>query len=239
MRAPELPPTPKAREAAAVEGAVELIRSKLKAESNDAVVEEYGEEFADGIAEYGEAVATALMVRSTVNAMQDLLATTDDESPFGNRQRNQHVLADAVKHIQALQDTLKKLPAGVMGLIFSTEYEGDGHNYLVNIAEKFHKAGPRLHNFAVALQSLKIRCALFIESPPGEQASADFASRLAAMCAADILEHHGVQPTRGNDGKASTFEQVASLLHEAATGEAGRNLAHACREELKRRRGHK
>jgi hypothetical protein len=224
MRAPEPPLTPRAREAAAIASAVELIRSKLKAEGSDT------------IAEYGEEFATALMVRSTVNAMQDLLATSDDESPFGNRQRNQRILAEVVKHIQALQETLRELPAGVAGLIFSTEYEGDDHNYFVNIAEKFHKARPRLYNFAVALQSLKNRCAFFVESRPGEQASADFASRLATICAADILEQHGVQPTRGNDDKASTFEQVATLLHEAVTGEAGRNLAHACREELKRRK---
>jgi hypothetical protein len=225
MRAPDPPLTPKAREAAAIAAAVELIRARVKTESNDA------------IAEYGEEFATAFIVRSTVNVMQDLLATTDGASPFGNRPRNRRSLAEVVKHIEALQNALQELPAGVKGVIFSTEYEGDDDGgYLVSIAEKFRKAGPRLYNFSVALQSLKDRCAPFIESPPGEQASADFASKLSAMCAADILERHGVPLTRGNDAKASPFEQLTSFLCEAATGEARKDLAHACREEIKRRK---
>jgi hypothetical protein len=225
-----LPSTPKARETAAIAGAVKLIRSAVGTED-------------DQIAEYGAEFATAWMVRSTVNAMQDWLAISDDKSPFGNRTRNRNLLIEMLEHIRALQDILREMPSGVKGLIFSTdESAGTGFvraGHFVCVAEKSERAIPRLYNFAVTLQSLKNRCATFTESLPGEHPTIDFPSKLAAICAADILEYHGVKPTRGNDAKASTFEQLAAFLYEAATGDDSKELAHACRKEIDRRNAQK
>ena len=67
---------------------------------------------------------------------------------------------------------------------------------------------------------------------PGDRDNANFPHRITAFCSAGILKSYGLTPSRGNDAKPSLFEEVASSLFEAATGEGEANLSRACRDMI-------
>jgi hypothetical protein len=253
MRAPDKP-SPKAREAAAIEHIVDLIRTRIAPDGDDAIINDIdpfegdpefaipsnqrGTTIATGeTVAFGNTFATGLMVRQIVNFLQDVFANTDDKSPWGIKSQNKNIIDEVNEQIEALQQSLSKVPRGVGYLLFSTA-PGDGFltaGYYPNahFEKRYTQALAEFSNFAGTLGSLHDRCIALIKTPPGEHALTYYPHKLTAMCAADILVHYGVEPTRGNEGKPSLFEQITSSLFEAATGEAGANLAHACREFLK------
>jgi hypothetical protein len=76
------------------------------------------------------------------------------------------------------------------------------------------------------------RCDELLREPPGERPDTNYRNKQIAVCAADILDYHGIRPTRGNDAKPSLFEQIASSFLAAVTGMQGADLNHACRRVL-------
>ena len=76
-----------------------------------------------------------------------------------------------------------------------------------------------------SLSELRARVDGMRDQVPGERDNANFPQRITAFCSAGILKSYGVKPTRGNEAKPSLFEEVASSLFEAATGEAEANLS--------------
>lgn len=255
MRAPGLPTTPKAREAAAVEHIVDLVRTGIAPSDDDPIVGPLVDPFkgdpefespnnqrdtvvaTSEIVAYGNTVATALMVRSIVNFLQDVFANCDEKSPWGIKSQNKKAITEVNEQIEALQLSLSKVTRGVGYLLFETE-PGDGFltaGYYPNaqFEKQYTQALTQFQTFASTLMSLHDRCDALVNSPPGEHQSTNFPRKLTATCAANILTHHGIKPTRGNDDKASLFETIASSLFEAATGEAGANLTHACYEFLR------
>ena len=100
------------------------------------------------------------------------------------------------------------------------------------MAQEHPEAMARFQDFTVRLKAMKNRCGELLRKPPGERSNTNYRNRQIAFCAADLLDQHGIRPTRGNDAKPSVFEQIASSLSEAVTGMQGVDLAYACRRVL-------
>jgi hypothetical protein len=219
MRQPEPSLSPKARETAAVSHVVNLIYSKVRearAPAYDLISEQ----------EFGEEFETALRVRTVVNFLQDVFAAFDDKSPWGNRSDNKVGLSAISTHLHALQDLLAKLPGGVRMILFPSWSVGD--DLLARIADA-KPATRRCVELIQTLSELRGRIGMLAQNP-GEREDANFPHRITAFCSAEILKYYGLQPTRGNEAKPSVFEEVATSLFEAATGEADANLSRACRD---------
>jgi hypothetical protein len=220
MRAPNPPLSPKAREAAAVSHVVGLIRAKVRETrvlSDDAFPQQ----------EFGEEYETAMRVRVIVNFLQDIFATFDERSPWGNRSDNKNTLAALGTHLSALQDLLVKLPGGVRMLLFPSMSRDD--DFLARLAD----AKPAMRQCVELIESLgelRRRVDGMLDKIPGERGNANFPHRITAYCSAEIFKYYDLKPSRGNEDKTSLFEQVASSLFEAATGEAGASLTRACRD---------
>ena len=220
MRQPEPRLTPKAREAAAISHVVKLIRAKVH-ETRVLTDDLYPQQ------EYGEEAETALRVRAIVNFLLEIFPSFHEKSPWGNRSENKRTLATLSADLTALQDLLVKLPGGVRMLLFPSWSVDD--DLLARIAD----AEPATHRCLELIQSLtelRDRVDGLLNQIPGEREGANFPQRVVAYCAAEILKSYDLKPTRGNDAKPSLFEEVASSLFEAATGEAEANLSRACRD---------
>lgn len=222
MRQPEPRLSPKAREAVAVSHVVELIRAKVhetRVLSDDLIPQQ----------EFGEEFETALRVRTVVNFLQDIFATFDQKSPWGNRSDNKTGLVALSAHLSGLQDLLAKLPGGVRMLLFPSWGRDD--DLLARLADA-EPATRRCVELIQSLSELRARVDGMLDQVPGERDNANFPHRITAFCSAGILERYGIKPTRGNDAQPSLFEEVTSSLFEAATGEAEANLNRACRDMI-------
>jgi hypothetical protein len=250
MREPSPSPSPRAREASAIEYIVELIRTAIAPDGDNPITNEFdpfegdpefeipkrlrGTTIASSeIVSYGNTAATALMVRSTVNFLQDIFAIKDGKSPWGSKQQNRKAIAEVARHVNRLQRSLERLPGAIRYLLYSTSNPNLMNFSARSSMEKIPKVMTRFHNFAAALKMLRDRCGELFNNPPGERVNIDYEKKLVAGCAADLLDYYRIEPTRGNYAQPSLFEQVAASLFEAATGEAGADLSHACREVLK------
>lgn len=246
MRAPDKPKSPKAREAAAVAHIVALIRKKIHdlrlcADQVHEVPHPLDKETASAlhkigqtaetIQEFGEEFATAHLVRLAVNFLQDVFAAFDDKSPWGKAAENMRLLNAIRTQVGALRAALYQLPPAVRALLF--RLENDGADLLQRIAG-YERAAKRHAEFVDSLQDLSVRVTDLIDMKPGERGGAKFRQRFVAVWAAYLLKSHDIKPTRGNGGKPSLFEQVATSLYEAATGEAEVNLERACRDIIDR-----
>lgn len=220
MRQPEPQLSPKEREAAAVSHVVKLICGKVRETrvvTDDLLPQQ----------EFGEEFETAFRVRTIVNFLQDIFATFDEKSPWGNRSDNKNSLAALSAHLSGLQDMLAKLPGGVRMLLFPSWSLDD--DLLARLADA-EPATRRCVELIQSLSELRARVDGMRDQVPGERDNANFPQRITAFCSAGILKSYGVKPTRGNEAKPSLFEEVASSLFEAATGEAEANLSRACRD---------
>lgn len=246
MKAPEKPKSPKAREAEAVAHIVTLIRARVRDlrlsgdqsyevsnqldEETAAALRKIGQT-ADTIHEYGQEFATALQVRSDVNFLQELFAAFDDQSPWGKAATNKRLLNTIATRVGALREALYHLPPAVRCLLFRVEHDGAD---LMERLSGYERAAKNSDEFIDSLQDLNVRVAELIDMKPGERGGAKFRQRIVATFAARLCKLHDIKSTRGNEDKPSLFEQVATSLYEAATGETDANLARACRDIIDR-----
>jgi hypothetical protein len=138
-----------------------------------------------------------------------------------------------VEDIQALERSLDKLPDRLRYLVGSNEMPGlMSLKFRATMAREHPEGVARFQDFTVTLKAMKDRCGELLRKPPGERSNTNYRNKLIAGQAADLLDQHGIRPTRGNDAKPSVFEQIASSLSEAVTGMQGVDLAYACRRVL-------
>jgi hypothetical protein len=249
MKSHDPPPSPRAREAALIEHIVELIRSAAVPEGDQAITNdvdpfEGDPEFetpkplrgttiaSSEIVTYGSTAAAAVVVRSTANFLQEIFAINDDKSPWGSKKDNRDDIAEVARHLEGLRRAMEKLPPGVCYLLYSTFTPELSRLSSRSSMEDVRKVMTRFAGFNARLRALHHRCEELSKTPPGERANTAYREKLVAGCAADLLDCHGIKPTRGNEDKRSLFEQVAESLFELATGERCANLKHACREVL-------
>jgi hypothetical protein len=223
-----------AREAAAIEHIVDLIRSRVAPAGDNPIKNEKAPVIAGGeVIAYGNTYTTAFLVQITVNYLEALFAHNKDKSPWGIVRENEKALNEVVEKIQALQRSLDKLPNGLPYLLYSKEMPGQmSLKFRTTMAREHSEALARFPHFIVTLKAMEDRCGELLSQPPGERPDTNYRNRMIAFCAADLLDYHGIRPTRGNDAKASLFEQIASSLSEAVTGEQGVGLTYACRRVL-------
>ena len=232
MRAPGPPITP-------VEHIVNLIRAAAAPDGDNPIYQ--FDPFAGGpaieiasseIVSYGNTAATAWLVRCAVNFLRDTFAIKDGKSPWGTQQQNKNAIAEVSKRLDDLQRSLEKLPGAIRYLLHSTSIPDLTKLASRGEMEDIFRVMTRFQNFTAKLKMLRDRCGELLNAPPGERANTNYRNKLVAGCAADLLDYYGIEPTRGNDAQPSLYEQIAESLFEAATGEVGGGLRHACREVL-------
>jgi hypothetical protein len=233
MRAPE-PRSQRARQDAAIEHIVDLIQSRIAPAGDDPIKNERAPVTARGeVIAYGNAFTPRFLVQLKVNFLRQMFQLNKDKSPWGIERENEQALNSVMKNFQALQRSLDKLPNGLPYLICSNEMPGlMSLKFRATMAQQHPKALARFQDFTVQLKAMKDRCGELLHDPPGERSNTNYRNKQIAACAADILDYHGIQPTRGNDAKPSLFEQIASSLSEAVTGRQGVDLTYACRRVL-------
>jgi hypothetical protein len=212
MKGPQPPATPKAREIATIERINEIIHSRIIPDGNSTN-------------EFGDAILTASRVQTTVNFLQSIFREFGTESPWGNQSQNESALSEINEHTDLLLSALKALPPGVAYLLFIWKKEDLFEHML-----EYRRAARHYSDFIEQLQELRSRVEA-LRVAPGEHESTKFQHKLVAFCAADLLRFHSIKPTRGNEAKPSTFEEVATALYEATTGnfDTDRSLIRACR----------
>jgi hypothetical protein len=217
-----------AREAAAIDKIVDLIRSRIAPAGNHRIKDKGGEVIIGG-----EVIATPFWVEYTVIFLRQMFQLNKDKSPWGNVRENEKALNEIVENLQALQRSLDKLPDGFRYLVCSNEMPGlMSLKFRATMAREHSKAQATFRHFIVTLKAMEDRFGELLRKPPGERSNTNYRNKLIALCAADLLDLHSVRPTRGNDAKPSLFEQIASSLLEAVTGEQGVDLTYACRRVL-------
>jgi hypothetical protein len=225
MRAPEPSSSQQAREAAAIEQIVDLIRSRIAPAGNNRIKGE--------VIIGGEVIATRIWVEYTVIYLRLMFQHNKDKSPWGIARENEKALNEIVEKNQALQRSLDKLPNLLRYLVSSNEMPGlMSLKFRATMAQEYPKALTRFQDFTVRLKAMEDRCGELLRERPGERLNTNYRNRLIAFCAADLLDYHGIRPTHGNDAKPSLFEQIASSLSEAVTGVQGVDLTYACRRVL-------
>jgi hypothetical protein len=147
----------------------------------------------------------------------------------GKRQENADDFAAGKKQIGALQKALQKISSPALVLLFSNET--DVHSDSFPAAEAQQKTLRRLQHFTAMLAYLQRRCEFLLDERPGEHGSADYRQRRVAWEAWRLLRRHWKEPAGGT--MDSLYGQIASLLYEAMTGEANKDLQWACKAALR------
>jgi hypothetical protein len=217
-------------EAAATKQIVDLIRS-----ARDEPIKHEGSPITVGgeVIAHGNTFTTPFFVRITIMFLRGMFALHQDKSPWGIKRKNKRAINEVLEATRALQRSLDKLPDGLRYLACSNATPGlMSLKFRAKMAQEHSKALTRFQDFTVALKVIENRCVQMLREPPGERLNANYRNKQIAHCAADLLDYHGIQPTRGNDAKPSLFEQIASSLSEVVTGNRDVDLTYACRHVL-------
>jgi hypothetical protein len=178
MRAPE-PRSQRAREAAAIEQIVDLIRSRIAPAGNDRIKDKGGEIIIGGEAiAYGNAFATRFWVQYTVIYLRQMFELNEDKSPWGIVRENENALNEVWEKIQALLRSLDKLPNGLPYLVCSNEMPGlMSLKFRAAMAQEHPDAVARFQDITVRLKAMKDRCGELLRKPPGERSNTNFRSK--------------------------------------------------------------
>jgi hypothetical protein len=202
-----------ARQAAAIEHIVDLIRSRIAPAGDDLIKNEGAPVIASG--EVNSFDITEFVVEYSVNYLSAMFAHNKHKSPWGIERENTGAIKEVLKDIQTLQRSLDKLPNGLRYLITSNETPGlMSLKFRATMAQQHPKALTRFRDFTVTLKAIEAQCAELLYEPPGERPNTNYGNKLIAACSADLLDYHGLRPTRGNEAKPSLFEQIASELRK-------------------------
>jgi hypothetical protein len=160
-------------------------------------------------------------------------------SPFtGNRKENLEYVRDLREQIIKLQRTLKKPQSFLLKPRFWSLWSGQGTaiEFGPHIRNYIAEEPPRLKHFTKELSWLRALCDEIVKFRPGVHGNTKQQHRHAAIASYEVLEsvgsHTGTEPWP-TDSPGGKFCRVASLFHEAATGEYDRDLREACKAILR------
>jgi hypothetical protein len=178
--------------------------------------------------------STEIVVRAAIKALREL----DREFPHrgasvrmpirGKKQENVEDFKTLLEKIKSLQKALKKLSAPAWILLFSGE--SDVHSHKFPSPELQQLIERRLRPVTGILNYMRDRCDYLLRERPGEHGNAGWRQRRVAHEAWHLLKRHKIQPAGGT--MDSLYGRVASLLWEAMTGEANKDLQRACKTAL-------
>jgi hypothetical protein len=187
--------------------------------------------------EASDRMASEMYVRTSIDALRTLTAararvnTREKQPPWGYKQDNLDASADILKHANALHEALNRAPTTALFLIAMPELPDDEAAPVPSKTVQ-HATQSRMKKIGTMVAYLRSRCGELIANPVGEHRSAAFSQRLTAEEAWRLMRLHGKEPGGGSAG--SQYGIVASLLFEAVTAEANRDLERACKAALKR-----
>jgi hypothetical protein len=161
--------------------------------------------------------------------------------PFMGNQKDNVKYAEELHYlITKLEQKLKNMPNSVLAsFLFGERFwqvwaDAQGTPVEINANTRSYIAQERLHqnHFAAILSRLRIQCDEIIKREPGIHGAIKYQQRHAARAGQVILETaatHKLKKLRLTCSETSKFVRIASLFHEAATGEYDANLLVACK----------
>ena len=181
-----------------------------------------------------------LSARFDIQATIQLLGELDREIAYrgaikgrppirGKRQGNIEEFGAILKQIKGLQKAFRKASGPALFLMFSGE--DDVTSEKIPTTEIQQLVERRRQQIMRTLNYLRARCDFLLAERPGEHGSADYRQRRVAQETWRLLRRFGKEPAGGTAG--TLFGDVASLLWEAVTGEADRDLQWACKAALR------
>lgn len=180
--------------------------------------------------------AAELGVRFTIRLLCELdrevayRGTSKERMPIaGKRQENVEAFEALLKQIKRLQKALSKTPSPALIHLFSGDdvLEADQ----IVSSELQQKVTLRLQRVIRMLAYMHARCNYLLRKRPGEHGRTGFRQRRVAHEAWRLLKRHRKNAAGGT--MDSLYGQVASLLWEAMTGEADKDLQRACKSALR------
>jgi len=178
--------------------------------------------------------STEIGVRAAIKSLREL----DREVPYrgasmrmpirGKKQENVEDFKMLIEKIKGLQRALKKLSVPAWILLFSGE--SDVHSDKFPSPELQQIIERRLRLVTGILNYMRARCDYVLRKRPGEHGNTGYRQRRVAHEAWHLLKRHKKKPAGGT--LDSLYGLVASLLWEAMTGEANKDLQRACKTAL-------
>jgi hypothetical protein len=180
--------------------------------------------------------STELSVRATISILCELdrevayRSALKERVPIaGKRQENVEDFESLLKHIEGLQKAFSKASGPALIHLFSGD-DVIGPDQIPSV-EVQQKVEIRLRRVIGVLAYMRARCDFLLDERPGVHGGADFRQRRVAHEAWRLLKIHGKEPAGGT--MDSLFGQIASLLYEAMTGDADKDLQWACKAALR------
>jgi hypothetical protein len=189
-------------------------------------------EIVDAIRNDAEPDFVEIDVRTTITILRELdrdLSARGRIPARGWRQQNNDDFAELRKQIKALEKALKQASGPALFMLFSGE-EDLGADKTPSLSIQKH-VQERHRMIDGLLEILHRRCDFLLEQQPGEHGSAEYRQRRIAEEAWRLLcRYQEKRPARGTAD--SLYGRTASLLFEAVTGEADKDLQRACKTVL-------
>jgi hypothetical protein len=178
-----------------------------------------------------------LDVRATIGFLRELdreiayRGASKGQMPLrGKRQENIDDFSVLLKKVKALQKALSKTSVPALLLLFSRE-DGVGTDQFPSVAVQ-ERTTRRFQQVTTTLATMRGRCELFLSEGPGEHGNTDYRQRRVAHEAWRLLRRYGInKPARGELG--SLYGDITSLLWQAMTAEANKDLQRACRTAIR------
>jgi hypothetical protein len=146
---------------------------------------------------------------------------------WGFKESNSKSLSALSKSIRDLRKTLAKTPAEILILLAGADLSEQWP-----LMREQQMAIDRLKRGVAVLGYMQRRCDELQTQKVGGHRGADSMQRLIAEEAWRLMKYHALTPASGIS--ESTFGMISSLLFEALTGEANKDLQRHCKSALER-----
>jgi hypothetical protein len=154
---------------------------------------------------------------------------TKAKIPFRGKQKDNEKDFEVIREqVRALRESLRNSSSPALTLLFSAEVDISGDR--IQSVEEQTKGLHSLHEVIMTLAKMEARCDFLIRRQPGEHGNAGYRQRRVADETWRLLRRHGKDAGGGTPG--TVLGDIASLLWEAMTGEADRDLQRACKAAL-------